>query len=137
MSTIASLVLNDGQTTPVAKTFTPTVASLDMAVWQDRTAGIYTGMPTIMLSSRKPTKGSALFKVKASVKIPVMEVVSNSTVSGILPAPTIAYTLQANVELLLPERSTLQNRKDVNAFVANLLANVQFKSLIENFESPY
>lgn len=137
MSAIANLVLNDGQATPVAMTFSPTVASIDQAVWQDRSGGIYTGMPTVMLSSRKPVKGSPLFRVKATVKLPVMEVVSNSTVSGIAPAPTIAYTLQANVELMLPERSALQDRKNVNALVANLLVDAQVKNLIENFESPY
>lgn len=137
MTAIANLVLNDGQTTPVAKTFTPTVASLDQAVWQDRSLGIFTGMPTVILSSRKPVKGSPLFRVKGTVKLPVMEVVSNSSVSGISPAPTVAYTLQANVELLLPERSNLQDRKDLNAYTANLMADAQFKSLVENFESPY
>lgn len=137
MSSIAPLVLNNGQATPVAVTFTPTAASLDQATWQDRSSGIYTGMPTIVLSSRRPVKGSDIFKVRATVKIPVMEVVSNSTVSGIAPAPTIAYTMTGNVELMLPSRSTLQNRKDVTAFTKNLLADVQFTNLVNNFESPY
>lgn len=137
MSAIQNLVLNDGQTTPVPSTFTPTVASLDQAVWQDRSLGIFTGMPTVILSSRKPVKGSPLFRVKATVKLPVMEVVSNSTVSGIAPAPTVAYTLQANVELMIPERSNLQNRKDIAAYTANLMADAQYKSLVENFESPF
>lgn len=137
MTAIANLVLNDGQATPVAKTFTPTVAALDKAIWQDRSSGIFTGMPTVILSSRKPLKGSPLFKVNVTVKLPVMEVVSNSTVSGISPAPTIAYTLMANTELILPERSTLQNRQDIRAFIANALMDVQVTTLVDNFESPY
>jgi len=137
MTAIANLVLNDGQATPVAKTFTPTRAALDEAMWQDRTSGIFTGMPTILLSSRKPNKTSDLFKVRATVKLPVMEVVSNATYSGITPAPQVAYTLQATVDLILPARSSLQNRKDIRSFVANLLSNTQLTNLVDNFESPY
>jgi hypothetical protein len=137
MSSIANLVLNDGQATPVPVTFTPTAASLDQATWQDRSSGIYTGMPTIILSSRRPVKGSDLFKVRATMKLPIMEVVSNSTVSGIAPAPTIAYVMTGNVEFMLPSRSTQQNRKDLTAFIKNLLAEVQFTNLVDNFESPY
>lgn len=137
MSNIAPLVLLDGQTTPVAKTFAPTVASMDSAMWQDRSGGIYTGMPTIVLSSRRPVKGSDLFKVRATVKLPVMEVVSNTSYAGIAPAPTISYTMMANVEIITPSRSTLQNRKDIVSFTKNLLADVQLTNLVYNFESPY
>jgi hypothetical protein len=147
MTAIANLVLNDGQATPVARTFNPTVAALNRAVWQDRSSGILTGMPTVILTSRLPgvipitgkdAKGSSdMFKVMASIKIPVMEVVSNSTYSGLAPAPQIAYTLSAKLEFMIPARCTLQNRKDIQAFAANLLANSQFTTLLTNFEAPY
>jgi len=137
MAAIANLVLKDGHTPPSDRTFTPTTASLDLAVWQERVGGIYTGMPTVQLSSRKPLKGSPLFKVKGTIKLPVMEVVSNSTINGIAPAPTIAYSLQAMFEILVPERSKLQDRTDILALLNSLTADSQVQSLVHNFESPY
>lgn len=137
MAAIAPIVLLDAQATPVAKTFTPTTAAMNMAVWQDRSSGILTGMPTIMVSSRLPVKQSDLFKVQVTIKLPVMEVLSNSTVSGVLPAPQVAYTCTARVDLLLPARSSLANRKDLQKMISNLLVNTQLVSLVENFESAY
>jgi len=139
MTAIAALTVADGQATPVNHTFSPVnIDAQGVAKWADRSSGIALGFPTITFSMRAPTKASRLYKVVAKVVTPVLEVTSPATSSGIQPAPTKAYDITANVEITLPERSTLQQRKDAMAFLRNFLANATvMQAAIENFESVY
>jgi hypothetical protein len=58
-------------------------------------------------------------------------------VTGISPAPTIAYVMKAEVIFTLPERSALQDRKDLMALLKNFLATAVGQTAIESFELPY
>lgn len=139
MSAIASIVINDGQTTPVAHTFSPvTIDAVGVAKWADRAAGISIGFPTLTYSLKSPSKGSSAYKLTAKVTLPVLEQTSPSTATGIQPAPTVAYSLIANVELVLPERSLLLDRKNLLAFARNYLANAAVITAgVENYETVY
>lgn len=139
MTAFASITINDGQATPVAHTFTARRIENGVAKWQDISSGISVGFPTTQVSLREPIKGSKSPTYRAFLKItvPVMEVVNASTYNGITPAPTKAYEMIANVEFLMPERSVLQNRKDLRAYVANALAQADLKSLFEDLNMIY
>jgi len=71
------------------------------------------------------------------VVYPVLEVVHASTYNGITPAPTKAYECVMNVEFTFPERSTQQDRKHARAFMANALAQVDLKALIEDLNMVF
>jgi hypothetical protein len=71
------------------------------------------------------------------VVLPVLEVTSPSTATGIQPAPTKAYDLLCNVEVVLPERSSLQERKDAFAYLKNFLANAVFTSAVQDLEGVF
>lgn len=137
MAAIATLVLADGATTPVNHNFDPVNISGDIAKWSDRAGGIALGYPTITQSLRNPSATSRNYRLQIKVVTPVLEVTSPSTSTGIQPAPTKAYDLLANIEFVLPERSTQQQRKDVLAFVKNMLANAVVTNAVNNFESVY
>ncbi len=138
MAAIANIVVNDGKTTPVSHTFAPvTIDSAGVAKWADRSGGISIGFPTITYSLKNPNQGSRAYKLVAKVSLPVLEQTSPSTSTGIQPAPMVAYSLIANVELVLPERSTLADRKDLFAYVKNVLANSLFTQGVENYETVY
>lgn len=137
MPSIGNIVINDGATTPVAHTFAPVGINGAVASFADRSGGFSVGYPTITASIANPSKTSRLYKARFKVVLPVMETISNSTMSGIAPAPTKAYDLTADVTFLMPERSSLQNRKDILALARNLLANAVATALIENNESIY
>lgn len=139
MTAIAALTLADGQATPVNHTFSPVnIDAAGVARWADRSGGIALGYPVVTFSMRQPTKGARSYKITAKVVTPVLEVTSPSTASGIQPAPTKAYDITMNVDLALPERSTLQQRKDAFAFLKNFLANAAvMQAAVENFESVY
>lgn len=135
MAAIAVLTINDGAATPVAHTFSPNPdINSSLPVWVDRSGGIAMGYPKISLSVRNPTKASRTYKVTLKIATPIMETVSASTASGIPPAPVVSYTPLCNVEFVLPERSTLQQRKDLLAYVKNTLANAVMTSAVQDFE---
>lgn len=138
MTAIATLTLADGVATPVNHTFSPVnIDQAGVSKWADRSGGIALGFPVVSFSIRPPLKGSRVYKLMAKVVCPVLEVTSPSTATGIQPAPTKAYDLTASVEMTLPERSTLAQRKDLLAFVKNYLANAVITSAVESFESVY
>lgn len=141
MPAIGNIVLADGQGTPVNHTFAPVqITSEGIAQWADRSGGIGLGFPTLSCQLRQPigsNGASRLYRDTWQIRYPILEVTSPSTGSGIQPAPTLSYTHGANIELLLPERGTLANRKDLGAFMANLAVHATFKAIYENLEAIY
>lgn len=100
-------------------------------------SGIQVGFPTIVVATRKSTRQNKNNKITFTVNRPVLENVSNSTVSGVAPAPTVAYTALFKGEFILPERSTIEVRKDLLAYVKNLFANAVVTSAVTDLESPW
>lgn len=137
MSAIAAIVLPDAAATPVNHTFSPVTIVNEVAKWADRSGGISVGFPVITHSLRQPNKTSRSYKAQIKLVLPVLEITSPSTGTGIQPAPTKGYDLVANLEFVMPERSTLQQRKDLLKFVQGLLSSVPIVATIEQYESVY
>lgn len=141
MAAIANIVINDGQGTPVAHTFAPAKTQADMALLEDRTAGIYIGYNKLTFALVRPVGASkeATRNLKLSIKIetPKLETVSNNTVSGIAPAPTISYRPVVELMATFPERCSLQDRRDLQAYIKNVLANSFVTDAFEKYELPY
>lgn len=139
----ASLVVNDGQATPVAHTFSPSTEMDNASLFEDKAGGVAIGFNSIMVRMRRPAPGNTgqasdpkgrVYKVEINVGWPTLESTSASTGTGIPPAPTVAYVHRCNMTWLLPERGTNANRKDLRAIVANLLANADIKKVLEDLE---
>jgi hypothetical protein len=138
MTAIAALTLADGQATPANHTFSPVkVDAAGVAKWVDRSGGIALGYPTITLSMREPSKSSRNYRVTRKIVIPVLEVTSPSTATGIQPAPTLAYNMIQSTEWVLPERSTLAQRNDLIAYAKNFDATAVLTESVKNFETVY
>lgn len=145
MAAIANIVLNDAQATPVAHTFAYASAGNQrgsgQVVYEDRAIGVYIGYNKLTLAIARP-KGetrSAGRNLQLMVKIetPKMEVLSNSTVTGIAPAPTVSYRLVAELKVTMPERSQLQDRKDLQKYLREAFNNSFVTDLFEKYELPY
>lgn len=136
----ANIVLLDAVGTPVSHTFSANGVvhspqgkdTLSRAEYVDRSATAAVGYWKIFLDY-KQRNSDGTFKVAAHLMIPVLENVSNSTISGIAPAPTVAYVAAVKVEATLPQRSTLLDRQNVRKMVSNLMLNAQVVAL---FEAP-
>lgn len=141
MAQIANIVINDGLATPVAHTFAPAKALADYALLEDRVSGIYIGYNKLTLALTRPQgdSKSATRNLKLSIKIetPKLETVSNNTYSGIPFAPTVSYRPVAELMVTLPERCSLQDRKDLQAFMKNVLSSAFVTDCFEKYELPY
>ena len=138
MSAIAAFTIADGKTTPVNHTFSPVnIDSGGIAKWADRSIGIALGYNTFSLLLRQPSKTARNHKVTMKLELPVLEVTSASTASGIQPAPTKAFGLFANVELILPDRATAEQCNHLLTLLKNALAQTFVKAAVETKESVY
>lgn len=147
MPAITSFTLNDGQATPVAHTFTPAGPDKNGVVYfQDISGGIPIGYPTISYDLKAPrqaangqqSSASRVYRGSVKVVVPVLESgTSASTISGIPPTYTKAYDVTFKVEAILPERSSLQSRKDALAFLVDAIWGANGKKLLNDLEMWY
>jgi len=135
----SNIVLADAQATPVNHTFVPIGRDKNGVYWfEDQSAANAIGYWRISLDLVKPPVATAkqtsegrTIRAKIALHEPILETVSNSTVSGIAPAPTVSYVPRSFAEFVLPERATLQNRKDLRKMMASLLTEAQVTSVVE------
>lgn len=135
MAAQADIVLNDGQATPVARTFSVRGATFDKALWKNISSGINVGMPEITIGVKETSGPQGKVVVDARIKVPAMEVISGSD-GGYTPSPKEAYSCWGVASFTLPNRSQLADRKDILAFLQNLFANTQLRNAVLNYERP-
>lgn len=148
MPAIAALTINDGQATPVAHNFGPhRIDEKQVVTWFDRVSGVGIGFNKLTFSLRSPIGGPTaglesdarkrVYKAVLTIDVPKLESTSAATGSGIAPAPTVAYVHAARLELTLPERGALADRKDLIAYVKNALSNASINTALETLENFY
>lgn len=131
MATFADIILNNGEATPVAKTFKVKANDMGLSVWEERSGGIPIGFTTVKLQ----TKDSAnLRKVMLWIELPTLEAISGANVAGFTPAQKRAYIHRSYQEFFLPMRGTLAERKNLVAFHTNFLANATISSVVREGE---
>lgn len=135
----SNIVLADALATPVNHTFVPIGRDAAGTFWfEDQSQANAIGFWKISVELKRPpppvagqSSAERTFRVKIGLHEPVLETLSNSTVSGILPAPMVSYTPRTFVEFVMPERASLQNRKDLRKMAANLLTEAQVTASVE------
>lgn len=141
MAAIANIVLADALGTPVNHTFEPARSTADFAQWEDRSSTYYVGYNKISMQLRRPSgtskTGNRNLTAMVKVETPKLENVSNSTISGIAPAPTVAYRCVMERKYTLPERCALQDRKDLRKYSWNLNNNQFEIDLVETLAMAY
>lgn len=129
MPAIASLSINDGLASPVAHTFAPQSTTGSKASWADRSPTIPAGYRTISHEVAEPNGTRTVTKVTAGYMVPVV-----ATIDG---SDTVVRYNSAQVVLNVNPASTLQERKDLLAYVVNFLSNATVKTSVENLEPFY
>lgn len=139
-----NIVLADAQATPVNHTFVPLGPDSDGVFWfEDQSQVNAVGFWKISYQLKRPKVGAAgtvanrTYRSVIGLHEPVLETVSNNTVSGIAPAPTVSYVPRVFTEYVMPERGTLQNRKDLRKMNYNLQNEAQLISMVESLITPF
>jgi hypothetical protein len=144
MSAVANIVLNDAQATPVAHTFIP-ISPDDKGTWwwEDQSGSASIGYNRISMSLKRATNPAAgassaqrMNRVSVGFHTPVLETLGTND-AGYTPAPTVAYVNRCNIEFILPERNTLQDRKDLRKYIDYLMAESQLVNMVENLQNVY
>jgi len=129
MPAIAALSINDGQTTPVAHSFAPVTTDGSTAKWADRSPSIPAGFRTISYEVAPPSGSRTTNKLQAGLM--------NPTVATVNSVDQVVRYSSAQVTLNIHPDSTLQERKDLLAFIVNFFSNATVKSSVENIEPFY
>jgi predicted nucleotidyltransferase len=79
---------------------------------------------------------SRMNRVSVGLHVPTLETLGTND-AGYTPAATVAYVSRANLEFVLPDQNTLQNRKDLRKFMDYLCANAQLVAMVENLQNVY
>lgn len=144
MSAVANIVLNDAQATPVAHTFIPLGPDKNGAWWfEDQSSANAIGYNRVSihltraaLASQGQSSGERVNRVKIGIHTPVLETLGTAD-SGITPPPTVAYVPRCNIEFIINERASLQNRKDLRKYAQFLMADTQVVSSIESLQNIF
>lgn len=138
MAAISSIVINDGQTTPVARTFVPVDHSNNIFIYRQNSSALAKiGQNLIHLKLVASGKNKDIDRVQVSVYLPVLEAVVAQNTEGYTAAPKLAYFLSSKMEFMLPGRATLAQRNDLLAFTQNVLSNVQVTDAVQSLLLPY
>lgn len=123
MAAQAAVMLTDAAVPPINRLFSPLGADSNGVLrWRYLSDGTIAGYQYLTQSIRGPTPQSDAYKVTFKLVIPVLETVSTSgTSAGYTASPKVAYRNLANLEFVLPTRSSLQERKDLRAMMFDLL----------------
>lgn len=132
ITNMTTLSLNDGQSTPVAHSFSPASNGADgVCRWQDRehNDGISLGFSTVTYSVREPVKAGGVTRVKLTVSVPKLD--TTATV------PSLIGVGQASMEFIFPGAYTLQDRKNLHAFARNVTGSTALGENIVEMQRPY
>jgi len=131
MAAIAAITLDDGETPPVVRTYSPVSIKGDLATWFDRTynSGMSAGFGQLTASLVRPSKTSKLNKVRVKLALPTL------ITGGV--SPFVEYTTSVDIQFLLPELSTEADRQNVLALAKNALAEAIIEAMVVDLDSVY
>lgn len=133
MSLISSIVLADGQSTPVNHTFNVQQMEPDGSILlENRAGGIPLGFERLNLHARRrgASQGGLDSKYVLTMALPSLEVTSPSTSTGIQPVPTLAFTDLVECKFMSSARSNSVNRKNLVVMLRALLAKAEIENSI-------
>lgn len=144
MSAVTNIVLADAQATPVNHTFLP-LGPDQKGVWwfEDQTGASPLGYNRIAISLSRgaigapgDNAGERTSRVKLAIHTPKLESISNNS-AGLTPPPTVAYVPRVNIELIISDRATAQDRKDLRKYAQFLMADAQVVAAVELLQSIF
>lgn len=127
MPSFAPLSLQDGQSTPVAQSFTPVSLVSGLGAWYNRNTGVIASQPYVTAKTTRANGSSGLTRQQFTVNVPAYDAATGKVIS----------TAAATIEFRIPSNATLQQRKDLRAFVASLCFDDVVEAMVENVEGLF
>jgi hypothetical protein len=124
-----SLTINNGEATPVAKSFAPERVAPDLSVFAEKTADVSAGYKRLSVGFSPANSKRATNRVDMKLDFPVLQ-----TVDGV---STVAYVGRFQGYFVIPDVMTAAQRADLRAFVANALDDATVKAVIKDLDPMY
>lgn len=128
MPAIADVALEDAAVSPVEFTWEPDRIDGPLATWFEKTrfSGVAAGFSPLTISLTRPSATSKVTKVRCKLVVPYLDA------DGL-----VEYSTTFDGTFLLPTASTLQNRKDLTAFIAGLIDGGILETVVREQSSIY
>lgn len=123
------LTINDGQATPVAKTFAPERVAPDLSVFNEKSAAVSAGFKKLSIGYSPASSKRATNRIDVKLDYPVLQ-----TINGV---SSVAYVGRFNGYFVVPDVMTAAERADLAAFVANALDNTAVRGVIKDLDPLY
>lgn len=125
-----NIVINDGESTPVAHTFVPMGTLNGVHMWKE-SDGVPIGDNLLGLSLKKT---DTVYRARVTLAMPVTV---TETVNGV-DRPVVDRIGRFNGEFIFPASSSLQERKNISELVRNMFANASiFQEVVWDLEDVY
>lgn len=134
----ATIDIDDGEPTPVTRTFELARMTADFSQWLNRAPDHIVGFDKLSFEVRRPAGPSAdgqrNFKLLMKLDTPLLETTSTGEVNaaGYTPAPTVAYRPVVEVRMTLPERASEQDIDNLFTLLKNSMAGGKVSSFFSN-----
>lgn len=129
MPAIGNITINDGKTTPLAHLFEPVRTNGQLSKHANNTASILAGRETLQVEVTEPATPTAAHRIKIKLTLPTIAVVNT--------VDTIVRTSSAEIVVNMSQLSTLADRKDMRALLANAILNASMTDVFEKFQPIY
>lgn len=144
MPAVATIVLADGQATPVNHSFIPAGQDAQGVWWfEDQSSGNAVGFNRISIALVRPgnpapgaSSENRLYRVKVGLHMPVLDSMGTSD-AGFTPAPRVAYIERFTAEWIIPERASQPQRYDLWKFSAQLGYESQISAMVQSLIGIY
>jgi len=145
MAAVATIALSDALATPVVHNFIPIGQDKNGTWWfEDQSPASAIGYNRISVSLTRSALGASgqasaanrVNRCKLGIYLPVLETLGTND-AGVTPPPTVAFVNRCNIEYSMPERNSLQNRKDLVKYSANLPLNALVNSAVQDLQPLY
>jgi hypothetical protein len=131
MAQRGNITLTDAATTPVNRVFKPYQSGENLILWRDTTQAVFAGQNRLTLVQRLANKQARSNKISWKLECPVLE---QTAAYG---PYSLAYTNLASLELVLHDRSSQQERKDVLAQMRDLIDEAIVQAQVHDLDFVY
>jgi hypothetical protein len=132
MAAASTIVLYDGQATPVAHNFVPARKNGNVVVWEERsTAHTPLGFYSLSMSQSPALSTSPVQRSKSNIVVP-LEYLDDTT-----GRYSYDKVMRANVEVILPTTAVTSERQNLSAYLFNLCAHAVFRAMLEESDPSY
>lgn len=123
------LSINNGEATPVAKSFAPESVAPTQSSFTERSAGVSAGYTRLTVGLSPASSKRATNRIDLSLDLPVLQLINGIS--------TVAYVGRFKGYFVVPDVMTASERANLAAFVANALDNTQVRAIIKDLDPLY